>query len=67
MAGRIKRLIDQVIEVRAGSNAVVAHFLKAHLMMNGVDPTRYTESSPDDPAKEEVLEQMLRDFSAGVK
>jgi hypothetical protein len=40
MAGRIKRLIDELIEVRAAGNAGVEHFLRAHLALNGIDPAR---------------------------
>lgn len=62
MAGRVKRLIDELIELRAGGNAGVAHFMRAHLMLNGIDPARYTESSPDDLQKELRLEEMIGSF-----
>jgi hypothetical protein len=63
MAGRVKQLIDELIELRAGGNAGVVHFMRAHLMLNGIDPSRYTESSPDDSQKERRLEEMIGDFS----
>jgi hypothetical protein len=36
------------------------------LMLNGIDPSRYTESSPDDSQKERRLEEMISDFSRQV-
>lgn len=66
MAGRVKQLIDELIELRAGGNAGVVHFMRAHLMLNGIDPSRYTESSPDDSTKERRLEEMISDFSRQV-
>ena len=63
MAGRVKQLIDELIDLRAGGNQGVAHFLKAHLMLNGIDPSRYTATSEDDRQKELRLESMINDFS----
>jgi hypothetical protein len=63
MAGRVKQLIDELIDLRAGGNQGVAHFLKAHLMLNGIDPSRYTDSSEDDRQKELRLESMINDFA----
>jgi hypothetical protein len=63
MAGRVKQLIDELIELRSCGNPGVVHFMRAHLMLNGIDPTRYTEHSPDDLQKERRLEEMISDFS----
>lgn len=63
MAGRVKQLIDELIELRANGNPGVVHFMRAHLMLNGIDPSRYTESSPDDQQKERRLEEMIGNFS----
>lgn len=63
MAGRVKQLIDELIELRAAGNPTVVHFMRAHLMLNGIDPSRYTESSPDDIKKERRLEEMIGSFS----
>jgi hypothetical protein len=62
MAGRVKHLIDELIQLRAAGNPGVAHFLRAHLMLMGIDPEQYTERSPDDSSKEQALRQMIRDF-----
>jgi hypothetical protein len=63
MAGRVKYLIDELISLRAGGNPGIEHFMRAHLMLNGIDPARYTEFSPDDELKERRLQQMITSFS----
>jgi hypothetical protein len=63
MAGRVRQLIDELIELRAGGNQGVAHFLKAHLMLNGIDPSQHTANSKDDRQKELRLESMISEFS----
>jgi hypothetical protein len=62
MAGRVKHLIDEFIQLRAAGNPGVMHFVRAHLMLMGIDPERYTERSPDDEGKEQALRKMIRDF-----
>ena len=63
MAGRVKQLIDQLMELRGASNEGVAHFMRAHLMLNGIDPAHYTDNSPDDIQTQRRLEEMINDFS----
>jgi hypothetical protein len=63
MPGRVKQLIDELMELRGANNATVAHFMRAHLMLNGIDPSRYTDTSPDDAQKVRRLEEMIGDFS----
>lgn len=49
MAGKVKQLIDRLIELRTkGERGLVAP-LKIKLIMKGVDPDLYDESSPDSP------------------
>jgi hypothetical protein len=63
MAGRTRQLIDQLITLRAGKNSGVSHFLRAHLLLKGIDPDAHDEHTPDDPEKVATLEQMIRDFT----
>ncbi len=62
MAGRTKQLIDELIELRAGPDAGLSHFLRAHLLMKGIDPDAHTETSADDPKHVAVLQKMIEDF-----
>jgi len=51
------------MELRGASNEGVAHFMRAHLMLNGIDPAHYTDNSPDDVQTQRRLEEMINDFS----
>ncbi len=49
MAGKVKSLIEQLIELRTrGEHGLVAP-LKIKLIMKGVDPDIYDANSPDNP------------------
>jgi hypothetical protein len=61
MAGRVHRLIQQLYEVR-GAGPSSLHFLRAHLVLSGINPDEYTEATRDDEQKVVLLEKMLADF-----
>jgi hypothetical protein len=62
MAGRIKQLIDELVRLRTKGNPRVEHFVRAHLVLSGLDPDAYNPASADDPEKIRALENMIRDF-----
>ena len=64
MAGRIKTLINQLIKKRAAGKPGLEHFVRAHLVLNGINPEEYNEFSDDDPETEMKIEKMIRDFGA---
>ena len=49
MAGKVKAMIDQIIAQRSQGNANLIAPLKIKLIMKGLDPDAWLESSPDDP------------------
>lgn len=49
MSGKVKELIDRLIDLRTrGDRALVAP-LKIKLIMKGIDPDLFDASSPDNP------------------
>jgi hypothetical protein len=50
MAGQIKAMIDSIIEQRANGSKVLEGVVKMKLILKGIDPKHYCETSPDDPA-----------------
>ncbi len=56
MAGQIKKMIDNIVEQRSQGNKVLQGVVKMKLILKGIDPKNYTETSPDDPA---VLGRLL--------
>lgn len=49
MAGRVKELIDRLIEMRTKGDRGLVAPLKIKLIMKGVDPDLFDASSPDNP------------------
>jgi hypothetical protein len=62
MAGKIKIMIDSVIEQRAKGNTMLEGVIRTKLMLKGIDPKKYTLQSDDDPAVISKLEALVRDL-----
>lgn len=56
MAGKIKKMIDTIIEKRAGGNSVIASTTKTKMILKGINVSNYNESSLDDEA---VIEKLV--------
>ena len=64
MAGRVHRLIQELCQVRGNAPSTL-HFVRAHLVLSGIDPDAYDNFSADDPEKIALLEHMLESFRQG--
>lgn len=62
MAGKIKRMIDTLIEKRSNGNEVLKNTTRTKLIIKGFNPDRWTSQSEDDPAKIAELKQIARDM-----
>lgn len=62
MAGTVKRLIDELIHLRTRNRPGSQHFVRAHLVLNGIDPDAHDELSRDDPELVATLAKMIADF-----
>ena len=60
MAGRVRQLIDELYELRARGRPGVDHFLKAHLILQGINPDLHTAKTYDDPEMISALEKMIQ-------
>jgi hypothetical protein len=58
MAGKIKALIDKIVEKRSQGNPTLMVTTKTKIMLKGVNPEIYTNTSDDDP----IVEQRLKDI-----
>jgi hypothetical protein len=65
MAGQIRNLIDAVVEQRTKGSPSLQHFVRAQLLLRGINPDHYTRDSDDNPAVIAKLQQMVREFSQG--
>lgn len=55
MAGKIKQMLDDIYQQRAGENEAIKKALNVKLVLKGVYTDVYSESSPDD---EVVIEKI---------
>ncbi|APG28076.1 hypothetical protein A7E78_09635 [Syntrophotalea acetylenivorans] len=62
MAGKIRQMIDQILNQRAKDNPMLERVIKTKLMLKGVNPKKYTLESPDDPVIIQKLERMMHLF-----
>lgn len=58
MAGKIKALIDYIVEKRSQGNPTLMVTTKTKIMLKGINPEIYTVTSEDNPA----IEQRLKDI-----
>lgn len=62
MAGRIKQMIDSIIDQRAKDNPMLERVIKTKLILKGINPGKYTLQSDDDPVVLGKLEKMIREL-----
>jgi hypothetical protein len=63
MAGQIKKMIDNIVEQRSQGNKVLQGVVKMKLILKGIDPKNYTETSPDDPVVLGKLLELMHDLN----
>jgi len=66
MAGKIKQIIDAIVAHRSRGNPTMAGFVRAKLMLKGIDPAAHTDTSSDDPAVLRKLESLARELGVDL-
>ena len=67
MPGKIKQLIDTIITDRANGNELVIHLTRAKLMLKGIDPDIYSETSEDYPNVIRQLKSLAQEIGVTLK
>jgi hypothetical protein len=62
MAGKIKMMIDALVEQRAKDNPMLQGVIRTKLMLKGIDSKKFTLQSDDDPAIISKLEALVKDL-----
>ena len=62
MAGKIKMMIDAIIQQRAKDNPMLEGVIRTKLMLKGIDSKKFTLQSEDDPAVISKLEALVKDL-----
>ena len=65
MAGKIKQQMDSLIAEVSKSNPILASTTRTKLILRGMNPSKFTQDSPDDPVILEKLKDIAEAF--GVK
>jgi hypothetical protein len=50
MPGMIKSMINKIVAERAKGNATLIATTRTKLILKGIDPDKFNDTSPDDPA-----------------
>jgi len=62
MAGEIKRMIDRIIEARSQGNQALVSSTRIKLVMKGIHPDRFDQTSPYDPVIVAKLQKLAQDL-----
>jgi hypothetical protein len=65
MAGKIKEMIDSIINQRVQGNPMLQKVIKTKLILKGINPGKFTMDSPDDPVVIGKLENLIKDLKLG--
>lgn len=66
MAGKIKQMIDVIIQQRAKGSPVIASTTRIKLIMKGINPDKFDQFSADDPVLLEKLRRLAQELGLTV-
>jgi hypothetical protein len=66
MPGQIKQMVDSILEQRARGNATLLLTTKSKLILKGINPDKFTASSPDDEAILAKVRAVANEWGAHV-
>ncbi len=66
MAGKIKKMIDCIIEERSKGNPIMVSTTKTKLIVKGINPASYTPDSPDDYFVIEKLRKIAAEMNVRI-
>lgn len=66
MAGKIKKVIDTIIKERAKGNIILTNTTRTKIILKGIVPENFSESSPDDPEVLAKLKDLAREWGVDL-
>lgn len=66
MAGRVKSILEAIIEHRAKGNPTLVAVTKTKLILKGLNPDKYGAQTPDDPVVLKKVEGLARQLGLNV-
>ncbi len=67
MTGTVKRVLEAIIAARGQNNPTFVEATRAKLILKGMNPAKYTETTPDDPAAVARARQIAAEFGVTVR
>ncbi len=62
MAGKIKLMIDKIVQEKSKGNDIIAKCTRTKLVLKGIAVDKYTLSSPDEPAVIANISKIAKEF-----
>ncbi|GAB6096611.1 hypothetical protein JCM14469_28640 [Desulfatiferula olefinivorans] len=62
MAGKIKQMMDKIIEKKTQGNPTLVMTTKTKFILKGLNPDQFTATSPDDPEVITKLRQIASEM-----
>jgi len=66
VAGTVKKVLDAIIAVRGQNNPTFIEATRAKLILKGMNPAKFTATTPDDPALVEKARRVAAEFGVTV-
>lgn len=66
MAGKIKRMIDLILEKRGRGNKILLNIIRTKLILKGINPDKYTLDAEDDETVITKLESLAQELEIAV-
>ncbi len=66
MSGKIKKMIDTIIEQRSHGDSIIAGTVKIKLILKGINPDKFTQKSDDNPTIITKLKQIANDLGVDL-
>ncbi len=66
MAGKIHKMIREIIEKKAKGNRILMNTVETKLILKGINPEKYSPSSPDDPVILEKVKIVAKEFGINL-
>lgn len=67
MAGKIKKIIDYIIDQKSDDNQALINLNRAKFMLKGINPDHYNSSSDDDPRILSILRDLARSLKIDIR
>ncbi len=66
MAGKIRRMIDEIVEKKSRGNQILGNLTRTKIILKGINVNSYDAFSDDDLAVINQLRQIAREFNVSV-